>query len=350
MEDLMKEFVEKLREKADVFEKSGCAVEGIVKDYRKSADMIEKLCGNIGGFVEKLIERLEEEKKKAYKLGKESHMDYGTLCGWISATDKAIENVNQLAEEYSKDLPKENQGYTSEKEEKIKVTELGVIVTGTKDKPYFEIKYKEVGKEDYNIGYSSYKLDYVLGWKEECFEIVTQDLRKENKGWIAVKERLPEYKGEYLITTNFGVTSALYLPKSKKWVGTIEQYFEYSCVAWQPLPESYKPEEKPKFSNEKLDRIMDKILDNQDLDKVKQEPKTRIEYIRSMSVEELADAILERSEISTAIDFCQNFEQCYKNVPEEKCRECLIKYLNSPVEQKKVIPTDYYMERFTEVV
>lgn len=340
----MKEFVEKLREKADVFEKSGYAVEGIVKDYRKSADMIDGLYekSNISGFVEKLIERLE---KKSFIMRGNGDKFYSFI-----SLDIAKENINQLAEEYSKDLPKENQCYTSEKEEKIKVTELGVIVTGTKDKPYFEIKYREVGKEDYSTGYSSYKLDYVLGWKEECFEIVTQDLRKENKGWIAVKERLPEYKGEYLITTNFGVTSALYLPKSKKWVGTIEQYFEYSCVAWQPLPESYKPEEKPKFSNEKLDRIMDKILDNQDLDKVKQEPKTRIEYIRSMSVEELADAILERSEISTAIDFCQNFEQCYKNVPEEKCRECLIKYLNSPVEQKKVIPTDYYMERFTEVI
>lgn len=89
---------------------------------------------------------------------------------------------------------------------------------------------------------------------------------------------------------------------------------------------------------------------NQDSTKKNQESKTRIEHIRTMSVEEMADAILERSEISTAIDFCQNFEQCYENVPEEKCRECLIKYLNSPVEQKKVIPTNYYMERFTEVV
>lgn len=58
--------------------------------------------------------------------------------------------------------------------EKIKVTSLEIIVTGTKDKPYFEIKYKVVGKEDYNIGYSSYDLNNVLNWKEECFEIVNQ--------------------------------------------------------------------------------------------------------------------------------------------------------------------------------
>ena len=56
--------------------------------------------------------------------------------------------------------------------DKIKVTSLEVIVTGSKRKPYFEIKYKEVGTENYNIGYSSYNLDFVLDWKEKCFELV----------------------------------------------------------------------------------------------------------------------------------------------------------------------------------
>ena len=58
------------------------------------------------------------------------------------------------------------------KNEKVIVTSLEIIVTGTKEKPYFEIKYKEVGKEDYNIGYSSYDLNNVFDWKEECFELV----------------------------------------------------------------------------------------------------------------------------------------------------------------------------------
>lgn len=55
---------------------------------------------------------------------------------------------------------------------KIKVTELEIIVTGTKERPYYEIKYKEVGKDYFNIGYSSYYLNNVFDWKEECFEIV----------------------------------------------------------------------------------------------------------------------------------------------------------------------------------
>ena len=55
------------------------------------------------------------------------------------------------------------------KNEKIKVTSLEIIVTGKREKPYFEIKYKEVGKRDYNIGYSSYDLNNVFAWRDECF-------------------------------------------------------------------------------------------------------------------------------------------------------------------------------------
>ena len=58
---------------------------------------------------------------------------------------------------------------------KIKVTSLEIIVTGTKDKPYFEIKYKKVGEEHYHIGYSSYDLNNVLDWKEDCFELVEEE-------------------------------------------------------------------------------------------------------------------------------------------------------------------------------
>ena len=58
--------------------------------------------------------------------------------------------------------------------EKIKVTFLEIIVTGKKEKPYFNIMYKEVGKSNYHIGYSSYDLNNVFAWRDECFEIVKQ--------------------------------------------------------------------------------------------------------------------------------------------------------------------------------
>ena len=62
--------------------------------------------------------------------------------------------------------------FDSTKNEKIKVTELYLIFRMIGKKPYYEIKYKKVGEDCYNVGYSSYYVDYVLKWKDECFEIV----------------------------------------------------------------------------------------------------------------------------------------------------------------------------------
>ena len=65
---------------------------------------------------------------------------------------------------------------------KLVVDDIEVIVS-TRDitrKPYFEIKYREVGRDDYNIGFGSYDLKNVLKWKEEEFVIVS-DTRKETK-------------------------------------------------------------------------------------------------------------------------------------------------------------------------
>ena len=112
--------------------------------------------------------------------------------------DKVIEELEKNASRYTKKYitPYGNNGYKDTKAisihkaieivkhgcvsddvcepsaDKIKVTSLDVIVTGSKRKPYYEIKYKEVGTDNYNIGYSSYNLDFVLDWKEKCFELV----------------------------------------------------------------------------------------------------------------------------------------------------------------------------------
>lgn len=63
------------------------------------------------------------------------------------------------------------------KSRKVKVDSLEIIVTGKKEKPYFEIKYRKVGNKNYNTGYSSYDLNNVFDWKNECFEVVK---RKKN--------------------------------------------------------------------------------------------------------------------------------------------------------------------------
>lgn len=61
---------------------------------------------------------------------------------------------------------------------RIKVTEAVIIVTriGESWKPYYEIKYKEVGDSGYTIGYGSYSLKNVFEWYDECFEIVKDDV------------------------------------------------------------------------------------------------------------------------------------------------------------------------------
>ena len=56
-------------------------------------------------------------------------------------------------------------------EAKTKVTNTEIVVHGTADKPYFELKYTTMDGE-IHIGYSSYDLNNVFRWKEECFEIV----------------------------------------------------------------------------------------------------------------------------------------------------------------------------------
>ena len=62
-------------------------------------------------------------------------------------------------------------------EEKIKVTSAEIIVTCKPNKnPYYEIKYLEVGKDEYTIGYGSYDLGLVNNWYNNCFEIVTEGL------------------------------------------------------------------------------------------------------------------------------------------------------------------------------
>ena len=52
---------------------------------------------------------------------------------------------------------------------KIDVEDIDIIVEIIGNFPYYEIKYKEVGKDYYNIGFGSYALNKVLKWKEEYF-------------------------------------------------------------------------------------------------------------------------------------------------------------------------------------
>ena len=73
--------------------------------------------------------------------------------------------------------------------EKIKVTSAEIIVTGDPKNPYYEIKYLEVGKEEYTIGYGSYDLGIVNNWYNNCFEFVTKELKPAEKIYQLEKEK-----------------------------------------------------------------------------------------------------------------------------------------------------------------
>lgn len=75
--------------------------------------------------------------------------------------------MNDLCNETIQSINSENN--------KIKVTSAEIVVHGTVEKPYYEIKYLVVGEYEYRIGYSSYDLKNVFGWLEECFEIVSDN-------------------------------------------------------------------------------------------------------------------------------------------------------------------------------
>lgn len=64
---------------------------------------------------------------------------------------------------------------------KNKVTSLEIIVRMIDNKPYYEIKYKKVGEYYYHVGYSSFNIDNVLKWRDECFELVESDREERNE-------------------------------------------------------------------------------------------------------------------------------------------------------------------------
>ena len=58
---------------------------------------------------------------------------------------------------------------------KAKVDKAIIIVSGTKEKPYFEILYHRFGENDDRIGYGSYCLTNVFNWREQYLEIVNKE-------------------------------------------------------------------------------------------------------------------------------------------------------------------------------
>ena len=129
---------------------------------------------------------------------------------------------------------------------KTKVESLDIIVTMMEDKPYYEIKYKEVGSDHFCIGYSSYRLDYVLEWKKQYFELIESEAGADS-GWIPCSERLPEHYVTVLAQhtkrwTDEQFIRPLILTDEEEWYGDLGM-LNGEVIAWMPLPEPMKEDD-----------------------------------------------------------------------------------------------------------
>lgn len=88
---------------------------------------------------------------------------------------------------------------------------------------------------------------YIKKAWEHCLDRVEYIIRKHmNDGWISVEERLPEEAGTYIINALTGersiVTFAKWQNRYKRFDMTGARAY-WRVIAWQPLPELYRPEQ-----------------------------------------------------------------------------------------------------------
>lgn len=134
--------------------------------------------------------------------------------------------------------------------EKERVTSAKIISREIDGKPYYEIKFKKVGEDEYTVGYSSYKFDYVVKWLNDCFEFCEEaKVSCYNDGWIPVEdtEHTPENESYVLVSfSNFTLPDIARYEENEEG-GTYypgddeESYLKYGLFvnAWQPLPKPY---------------------------------------------------------------------------------------------------------------
>lgn len=91
----------------------------------------------------------------------------------------------------------------------------------------------------------------------ELKEILERDTARDNYGWIPVEDRLPAVDEdteetiedddcpEYIVTIR-GASESTTLKYSQDGTWFDENGYVYDVIAWQPLPETYRPERSDK--------------------------------------------------------------------------------------------------------
>ena len=184
-------------------------------------------------FVEKLVERLEYEKYNG---------EFKNNVGFVTGTTNAIRIVNQLAEEYNY-----SKNSSSSKANQI-ADDLSAVLKEAKSMGCKEVKY-----------FHHIPLENV--------EIVVNALRAYNQGWIPCKEKMPKEAEDVILTFRNSagtfVDMATCIRGKFYYISDVDgNYYEEEFkepIAWMPLPDPYKPEQKEiptKHYEERFNRVV----------------------------------------------------------------------------------------------
>lgn len=63
------------------------------------------------------------------------------------------------------------------------VVEAEIVVHGSREEPYYEVKYRKAGEANYSIGYSSYNLNIVFGFLDKYFVFDNKEKNNFSDRW-----------------------------------------------------------------------------------------------------------------------------------------------------------------------
>ena len=124
--------------------------------------------------------------------------------------------------------------------------EIIVRIRAIDNKPYYLIRYLDLSDCKLHEAYGSFKLECVIGWLKEYFDVVDT-----NCEWISVSERLPEDETLMYWTTHEDGSLVMHGYKKRNgfiynWeVDDLEKRERQGhVIAWTPIfePEPYKGE------------------------------------------------------------------------------------------------------------
>lgn len=101
-------------------------------------------------------------------------MPWNEIFKGFHMTDEAGKYALEFIPDFALDLDSEKETEV-DNDLKAKVDKAIIIVTGTKEEPYFEILYHLIGESEDRIGFGSYCLTNVFNWRDQYLEIVNKE-------------------------------------------------------------------------------------------------------------------------------------------------------------------------------